>query len=99
MAVNSACRPNDLPYDPIKDFQPVTNFASPANVVSVNPTFPANDFTDFLDALKKNAGKYPYVSSRPCRVLPLPAYSFKISPRTAIGHVPYKGSGQCADPP
>lgn len=25
MAVNPACRPNDLPYDPIKDFQPVTN--------------------------------------------------------------------------
>src|SRR3546814_18560373 len=35
MAVNSACRPNALPYDPIKDFPPVTNFANPANVVSV----------------------------------------------------------------
>src|SRR5690606_12289662 len=28
MAVNSACRPNDLPYDPLKDFKPVTNFAN-----------------------------------------------------------------------
>ena len=44
MAVNPACRPNDLPYDPIKDFQPVTNFANTANVVAVNPKFPAKDF-------------------------------------------------------
>src|SRR5690606_14230542 len=27
MAVNPACRPKDLPYDPLKDFLPVTNFA------------------------------------------------------------------------
>src|SRR3546814_5397880 len=26
MAVNSACRPKDLPYDPLKDFMPVTHF-------------------------------------------------------------------------
>ncbi|KAG1240240.1 hypothetical protein G6F68_017855 [Rhizopus microsporus] len=40
MAVNPACRPKDLPYDPIKDFPPVTNFANTANVVAVNPNTP-----------------------------------------------------------
>src|ERR1700754_1074737 len=36
LAVNPACRPNDRPYDPTVDFQPVDNFANTANLVSVN---------------------------------------------------------------
>ncbi|MBV7481561.1 tripartite tricarboxylate transporter substrate binding protein BugE [Bordetella sp. BOR01] len=93
MAVNSACRPKDLPYDPIKDFQPVTNFANTANVVSVNPKFPAKDFKGFLEELKKNPGKYSYGSSGTCGVLHLMGESFKIATGTDIVHVPYKGSG------
>ncbi len=93
MAVNPACRPNDLPYDPIKDFQPVTNFANTANVVAVNPKFPAKDFAGFLEELKKNPGKYSYGSSGTCGVLHLMGESFKMATGTDIVHVPYKGSG------
>jgi len=93
MAVNPACRPNDLPYDPIKDFQPVTNFANTANVVSINPKFPAKDFKSFVEELKKNPGKYSYGSSGTCGVLHLMGESFKMATGTDIVHVPYKGSG------
>jgi len=93
MAVNPACRPNDLPYDPIKDFQLVTNFANTANVVAVNPKFPAKDFKGFLEELKKNPGKYSYGSSGTCGVLHLMGESFKMATGTDIVHVPYKGSG------
>lgn len=93
MAVNPACRPNDLPYNPIKDFQPVTNFANTANVVAVNPKFPAKDFAGFLEELKKNPGKYSYGSSGTCGVLHLMGESFKMATGTDIVHVPYKGSG------
>jgi len=93
MAVNPACRPKDLPYDPIKDFQPVTNFANTANVVAVNPKFPAKDFQGFLEELKKNPGKYSYGSSGTCGVLHLMGESFKMATGTDIVHVPYKGSG------
>ena len=93
MAVNPACRPNDLPYDPIKDFQPVTNFANTANVVSINPKFPATDFKGFIEELKKNPGKYSYGSSGTCGVLHLMGESFKMATGTDIVHVPYKGSG------
>jgi len=89
MAVNPACRP----YDPIKDFQPVTNFANTANVVAVNPKFPAKDFKGFLEELKKNPGKYSYGSSGTCGVLHLMGESFKMATGTDIVHVPYKGSG------
>ncbi|MDX3987632.1 MAG: tripartite tricarboxylate transporter substrate binding protein BugE [Achromobacter sp.] len=93
MAVNPACRPKDLPYDPIKDFQPVTNFANTANVVAVNPKFPAKDFKGFIEELKKNPGKYSYGSSGTCGVLHLMGESFKMATGTDIVHVPYKGSG------
>lgn len=93
MAVNPACRPNDLPYDPLKDFQPVTNFANTANVVAINPKFPAKDFASFLEELKKNPGKYSYGSSGTCSVLHLMGESFKMATDTDIVHVPYKGAG------
>ena len=93
MAVNAACRPNDLPYDPLKDFQPITNFANTANVVSVNPKFPAKDFKSFLEELKKNPGKYSYGSSGTCGVLHLMGETFRDATGTDIVHVPYKGSG------
>ena len=93
MAVNPACRPNDLPYDPIKDFQPITNVANTANVVSINPKFPAKDFKSFVEELKKNPGKYSYGSSGTCGVLHLMGESFKMATGTDIVHVPYKGSG------
>ncbi|OZI30891.1 ABC transporter substrate-binding protein [Bordetella genomosp. 10] len=93
MAVNPACRPNDLPYDPIKDFQPVTNFANTANVVSINPKFPAKDFKEFVEVLKQNPDKYSYGSSGTCGVLHLMGESFKMATGTKIVHVPYKGSG------
>lgn len=93
MAVNPACRPNDLPYDPIKDFQPVTNFANTANVIAVNPKFPAKDFKEFLEVLKKNPNKYSYGSSGTCGVLHLMGESFRMATGSDIVHVPYKGSG------
>lgn len=102
MAVNPACRPKDLPYDPIKDFQPVTNFANTANVVAVNPKFPAKDFKGFLEELKKNPGKYSYGSSGTCGVLHLMGESFKMATGTDIVHVLQgfgPGRGRCRGRP
>ena len=93
MAVLPAYRPKDLPYDPIKDFAPVTNFANTANVISVNPKFPAKDFASFVDDLRKNPGKYSYGSSGTCGVLHLFGEAFRMATGTDIVHVPYKGSG------
>jgi tripartite-type tricarboxylate transporter receptor subunit TctC len=93
MAVNAACRPKDLPYDPLKDFMPVTNFANVPNVIEVNPKFPAKTFKEFVKALKDNPGKYTHGSSGTCSVLHLFGEAFKQSTDTDAIHVPYKGSG------
>lgn len=92
MAVNPACNPK-LAYDPLKDFQPVTNFANTANVVAVNPSFPAKDLNEFIKELKANPGKYSYGTSGTCGVNHLAGEAFKVSTQTDMVHVPYRGSG------
>ena len=92
MAVNPACNPK-LSYDPLKDFQPVTNFANTANVVAVNPKVPAQDLNEFIKELKENPGKYSYGTSGTCSVNHLAGEAFKVSTQTDMVHVPYRGSG------
>lgn len=92
MAVNPACNAK-LPYDPLKDFAPVTNFANTANVVAVNPKFPANNFEEFVAELKKSPNKYSYGTSGPCSVNHLAGEAFKLATGTDVVHVPYRGSG------
>ncbi len=92
MAVNPACR-SDLPYDPVKDFIPVTNFANVPNVIVVNPKFPAENLEEMVKELKVDPGKYSYGSSGTCSINHLFGESFKHATGTDIVHVPYKGSG------
>lgn len=93
LAVLPACRPKDLPYDPLTDFMPVTNFANVPNVIEVNPKFPAKTFKEFVKVLKDNPGKYSHGSSGTCSVLHLFGEAFKLATGTDAVHVPYKGSG------
>lgn len=93
LAVLPACRPKDLPYEPLTDFMPVTNFANVPNVIEVNPKFPAKNFKEFVKVLKDNPGKYSYGSSGTCSVLHLFGEAFKLATGTDAVHVPYKGSG------
>ena len=93
LAVLPACRPDDLPYKPLTDFVPVTNFANVPNVIEVNPKFPAKDFKEFVKVLKANPGKYSHGSSGTCSVLHLFGEAFKLATDTDAVHIPYKGSG------
>lgn len=91
-AVNAACNPK-LPYDPIKDFIPITNLAHTPNVLTVNPKFPAKDFKEFLAYIKKNPGKVSYATSGTCGIAHMIGEQFKASTGTFILHIPYRGSG------
>lgn len=91
-AVNAACNPQ-LPYDPITSFTPITNLARTPNVLTVTSKFPAQDFKQFLELVKKNPGKFNYASSGVCSVLHMMGEQFKVSTGTFITHMPYRGSG------
>ncbi|MDT6960695.1 tripartite tricarboxylate transporter substrate binding protein BugE [Cupriavidus sp. SZY C1] len=92
MAVNPACNPK-LSYDPIKDFKPIANVANVANVIAVNPSFPAKDYKEFLAVLKANPGKYSYASSGTCGFGHMLGEQFKVSTKTFMVHIPYRGAG------
>ena len=49
-----------VPYDPIKDFAPVTLVASSPNVLSVYPEVPAKSVRELIDLIKANPGKYSF---------------------------------------
>jgi tripartite-type tricarboxylate transporter receptor subunit TctC len=91
-AVNTACNPK-LGYDPITDFAPITNLARTANVLTLNPKFPPQDFKQFLEHVKKNPGKFSYASSGTCSISHMMGEQFKVSTGTFITHIPYRGAG------
>ncbi len=91
-AVNPACNPK-LPYDPIKDFVPITNLARTPNVLLVNPKFPAQDFKQLITLLKQSPGKYGYATSGACGIGHLMGEKFKASTGTFLVHIPYRGAG------
>src|SRR4029453_9544221 len=49
-----------VPYDPIKDFEPVTLVAASPNVIFPHPSFPARTLKDMIETVKSNPGKYSY---------------------------------------
>lgn len=91
-AVNAACNPK-LGYDPIAGFAPITNMARTPNVLTVNSKFPAQDFKQFLDQVKKSPGKLNYATSGTCSIQHMVGEQFKASTGTFILHIPYRGAG------
>jgi tripartite-type tricarboxylate transporter receptor subunit TctC len=51
-----------LPYDPIRDFAPISLFAVVQNVLVVNPSLPANDIKELIALAKKTPGALKYAS-------------------------------------
>ncbi len=51
-----------VPYDPVRDFAPITIVAVSPNVISVHPSVPARTVKELIEVVKANAGKYSYAS-------------------------------------
>ena len=80
-------------YDPVKDFQAITNIAATPNVIAVHPSFAGKDFKSFLEIIKKNPGKFSYSSSGTGGIGHLQTELFKNLTGTFIVHIPYRGAG------
>lgn len=79
------------PYDPLKDLTPITVIASSPLVLVTNPSFPANNFKEFIEYARKNPGQVTFASggvgSSPHMTSELLQAQFKLN---GI-HVPYRG--------
>ncbi len=81
-----------LPYDPIKDFQPISRLADIPNVMIINKDIPAKTLREFIAYAKANPGKLNYASSGNGTILHLSGELFKQMAGVEMTHVPYKGS-------
>jgi tripartite-type tricarboxylate transporter receptor subunit TctC len=90
--VNPSLYPQ-IPYDPFKDFAPVTMAAFAPNVLVVNPTLPAKDVKELVAFLKANPGKYSYASAGVGTTPHLSGELFKLREGVDLAHVPFNGSG------
>jgi len=84
-----------LPYDPIKDFQPITQIASSVGfIVAVRNDLPAKNFAEFIADAKANPGKYNFGSGGFGNVMQFAAEFLNSSAGMKTQHVPFKGVGQ-----
>jgi len=91
LAFNPALYPN-VPYDPVKDFQPVALVAMVPNILVINPSLPANSFQEFVAYAKANPGKLNYGSGGQGSAAHIAgAYLAHRAGFEAI-HVPYRGT-------
>jgi len=81
-----------LPYDSLKDFEPVGMLGENANVLVVNPKLGANNLNDLIKLAKSRPGKLTYGSAGFGGPLHLAAELFKNAANVDIVHVPYKGT-------
>ncbi|OYU72224.1 MAG: ABC transporter substrate-binding protein, partial [Burkholderiales bacterium PBB5] len=51
-----------VPYDPLKDFEPISQICLSYLVLVVRPDFPAKDIKEFVALVKANPGKYSFGS-------------------------------------
>jgi len=81
-----------LPYDPVKDFAPITMLAVSQNVVVVNQDIPAKNIRELVAYAKSNPGKLNFGSSGNGTISHLTGEMFNTLNGTQIAHIPYKGS-------
>jgi len=93
MVLNPAIMPK-VPYDPVKDFAPVSILAISANGIMIHPSVPAKTLKEFIAYAKANANKLSYGSAGAGTMTQLAGELFKqIIGTPEITHVPYRGAG------
>jgi tripartite-type tricarboxylate transporter receptor subunit TctC len=90
-AINASLYKN-LPYDPVRDFVPITLIVRVPNMLVVNPDVPARDVRELIALLKANPGKYTFASSGNGTSQHLSGELFKSMTGVEMQHIPYKGS-------
>jgi tripartite-type tricarboxylate transporter receptor subunit TctC len=79
-----------VPYDPIRDFTPITLLATAPQVFVLNPGFPAKTLKEFIAAAATQPGKLNYGSGGSGSITHLTGELFKLAARVNMVHVPYK---------
>jgi tripartite-type tricarboxylate transporter receptor subunit TctC len=83
-----------LPFDPLKDFAPITALATSDSVLIVHPAVPAASVGELIAYAKANPGRLNYASAGKASPGHLTAEFFARKAGAAFTHVPYKGNAE-----
>ena len=83
----------NVPFDPVRDFAPITLLVSVPNVISVHPSVPASTLAELIALAKAQPSKLSFGTSGTGTAVHLTGELFKSLAKVDIAHVPYKGGG------
>ncbi|MBI3045359.1 MAG: tripartite tricarboxylate transporter substrate binding protein [Betaproteobacteria bacterium] len=83
-----------MPYDPLKDFAPITQPASSPNVLTAHPSVQAKTLQELIALAKAKPGQVSFASTGVASVGHLTGELINNLAGIRMTHVPYKGSGQ-----
>ena len=82
-----------IPFDPYRDFAPVTLAGTMPNVIVVHPSVPAKSVTELIALIKANPGKYNYAHPSTGTTPHLAGELFKLTFDLDLVTVPFNGAG------
>ena len=84
----------NLPYDPIKDFAPITQIVAVQNVLVAHPSLPAKNVKELIALARRAPGQINYASTGSGSSGHLTMEMFRSMAGIELIHVPYKAIGQ-----
>ena len=82
-----------LPYDPLKDFDPVIHVCTVNGILVAHPSVKATSVQELIALAKAQPGTVNFASAGNGTILHLAGEMFKTAARVDMTHVPYRGSG------
>jgi len=82
-----------VPFDPYKDFDPVTVAVTSPDILSVNPLLPVRSVKDLVALIKAHPGKYNFASPGTGTPGHLVGELFRLSLGLDLVHVPFNSAG------
>ena len=82
----------NMPYDPLKNFQPVAFVLDAEGLLVVNPSVPSKTVNELIAYIKANPGKISYGSGGVGTTSHLAGELFKFLAKVDMTHIPYKGN-------
>jgi tripartite-type tricarboxylate transporter receptor subunit TctC len=82
-----------IPYDPYKDFQPLTCVGSSPNILAVHPAFAAKSVKELIELVRSQPGKHNYSSPGAGTTPHLSGEMLRIAFKLDLRHIPYGGAG------
>jgi len=83
-----------LPYDPLKDFEPIGNIGLTPQTITVGAQQPYRTLKDLVDAAKTKPGEIAYASLGVGSTAHLTMEAFQAAAGIKLNHIPFKGSGE-----